>query len=172
MSAANPQPNRLARGGLIDRAQPLNFSFDGAAYQGHAGDTLAAALLANGVRLIGRSFKYHRPRGIVTAGSEEPTALVELRSGARLPFASGARPRVGCPSAHPGSSRATPRNLSDASTATPAAVPAPIECPTSAGRSNPNCSIAASTSPTARSRNPCSTPPDRPCPAASSMIKS
>ena len=51
--------------------------------QGHAGDTLASALLANGVRLIGRSFKYHRPRGILTAGSEEPNALVQLRSGAR-----------------------------------------------------------------------------------------
>ena len=50
---------------------------------GHPGDTLASALLANGVRLVGRSFKYHRPRGILTAGSEEPNALVELRAGAR-----------------------------------------------------------------------------------------
>ena len=77
------QINRLA-GGLIDRKQTLNFSFDGKAYQGHAGDTLASALLANGVRLMGRSFKYHRPRGPFTAGSEEPNALVELRKGARL----------------------------------------------------------------------------------------
>ena len=50
---------------------------------GHAGDTLASALLANGVRLVGRSFKYHRPRGFLSAGSEEPNALVELRQGAR-----------------------------------------------------------------------------------------
>ncbi|MDG1282157.1 MAG: sarcosine oxidase subunit alpha family protein [Pseudorhodobacter sp.] len=76
------QTNRIA-GGLIDRSQTLNFSFDGKTYQGHAGDTLASALIANGVRLMGRSFKYHRPRGPLTAGSEEPNALVELRSGAR-----------------------------------------------------------------------------------------
>jgi methylglutamate dehydrogenase subunit C len=70
-------------GGLIDRSRKLNFTFDGRSYTGHAGDTLASALLANDVRLIGRSFKYHRPRGVVAAGSEEPNALVELRSGAR-----------------------------------------------------------------------------------------
>src|SRR5690606_5070739 len=58
-------------------------SFDGAEYTGYQGDTLASALLANDVRLVGRSFKYHRPRGILTAGSEEPNALVELRTGAR-----------------------------------------------------------------------------------------
>ena len=63
--------------------QTLNFTFDGKQYQGHPGDTLASALLANGVRLMGRSFKYHRPRGVLTSGSEEPNALVELRSGAR-----------------------------------------------------------------------------------------
>ena len=77
------QSNRLASGGLIDRAAPLGFTFDGRAYQGFAGDTLASALLANGVRLVGRSFKYHRPRGVLSAGSEEPNALVELRGGAR-----------------------------------------------------------------------------------------
>jgi sarcosine oxidase subunit alpha len=76
------QINRL-KGGQIDRTKALNFTFDGKSYQGHAGDTLASALLANGVRLMGRSFKYHRPRGVLTAGSEEPNALVELRSGAR-----------------------------------------------------------------------------------------
>ncbi len=81
MSAA--QPNRIATGGLIDRSKALLFKFDGRAYQGHAGDTLASALLANGVTLVGRSFKYHRPRGILSAGPEEPNALVELRSGAR-----------------------------------------------------------------------------------------
>jgi sarcosine oxidase subunit alpha len=74
--------HRLASGGLIDRSRKLNFSFDGQSYQGYAGDTLASALLANGVKLVGRSFKYHRPRGILSAGSEEPNALVELRTGA------------------------------------------------------------------------------------------
>jgi heterotetrameric sarcosine oxidase alpha subunit len=78
-----PQPNRLAHGGLIDRKQVLSFQFDGKRCSGHAGDTVASALLANGVKLVGRSFKYHRPRGILTAGSEEPNALIELRNGAR-----------------------------------------------------------------------------------------
>jgi sarcosine oxidase subunit alpha len=73
---------RLPEGGIIDRSRPLNFSFDGRKYQGFAGDTLASALLANGEKLVGRSFKYHRPRGILSAGSEEPNALVELRAGA------------------------------------------------------------------------------------------
>ncbi|MFD1625650.1 sarcosine oxidase subunit alpha family protein [Azospirillum griseum] len=83
-TAQNTGPSRrLAKGGLIDRSQPLEFDFDGRPLSGVAGDTLASALLANGVTLVGRSFKYHRPRGILTAGSEEPNALVELRSGAR-----------------------------------------------------------------------------------------
>jgi sarcosine oxidase subunit alpha len=77
------QPNRLAKGGLIDRSKTVRFSFDGELLTGHRGDTLASALLANNVRLVARSFKYHRPRGILTAGSEEPNALVELRNGAR-----------------------------------------------------------------------------------------
>ncbi|MEW9807378.1 sarcosine oxidase subunit alpha family protein [Mesorhizobium sp. ZMM04-5] len=77
------QTHRLASGGLVDRSQRLDFSFDGKSMSGYAGDTLASALIANGVKLVGRSFKYHRPRGILTAGSEEPNALVELRSGAR-----------------------------------------------------------------------------------------
>ena len=76
------QINRLS-GGKIDRHQILNFTFDGKTYQGHPGDTLASALLANDVRLMGRSFKYHRPRGVLTAGSEEPNAIVELREGSR-----------------------------------------------------------------------------------------
>src|SRR6202042_1079389 len=67
---------RLASGGSIDRSRPLVFTFDGLDYQGFAGDTLASALIANGVHLVGRSFKYHRPRGIVSAGAEEPNALV------------------------------------------------------------------------------------------------
>lgn len=78
-----PQPFRLSKGGLIDRRVPLAFSFDREKFFGFAGDTLASALLASGKRLVGRSFKYHRPRGIMTAGSEEPNALVELRTGAR-----------------------------------------------------------------------------------------
>jgi len=69
---------RLSSGGLIDRDAPIQFSFDGHHYHGFEGDTLASALLANDVRLVGRSFKYHRPRGILTAGSEEPNALVTL----------------------------------------------------------------------------------------------
>ena len=67
--------------GLIDRGQTLRFTFNGRSLEGHPGDTLAAALLANGRRLVGRSFKYHRPRGVFSAGSEEPNALVQLRSG-------------------------------------------------------------------------------------------
>ncbi|MGO1078735.1 sarcosine oxidase subunit alpha family protein [Inquilinus sp. CA228] len=75
--------HRLAQGGLIDRSARLGFQFDGQRYEGHPGDSLASALLANGIRLVGRSFKYHRPRGILSAGSEEPNALVELRTGGR-----------------------------------------------------------------------------------------
>ena len=77
------QPFRRHGGGLIDRSRPLRFSFDGTEYVGYHGDTLASALLANGVRLVGRSFKYHRPRGVYTAGSEEPNAMVTLRTGGR-----------------------------------------------------------------------------------------
>ena len=77
------QPQRLASGGLIDRADTRGFTFDGKSFDGHGGDTLASALLANGVHLVGRSFKYHRPRGILASGPEEPNALVELREGAR-----------------------------------------------------------------------------------------
>ena len=74
---------RLAAGGAIDRARPLAFDYDATRYEGYAGDTLASALLANGVHLVARSFKYHRPRGIYTAGYEEPCALVQLGRGAR-----------------------------------------------------------------------------------------
>ena len=74
--------SRLASGGLVDRASPITFHFDGKAMQGLAGDTLASALVANDVKLVGRSFKYHRPRGILTAGSEEPNALVTVGAGA------------------------------------------------------------------------------------------
>ena len=77
------QINRTAGGGAIDRGHTIRFTFDGKQYEGFSGDTLASALLANGVRLYGRSFKYHRPRGLVAAGPEEPNALVTMRSGAR-----------------------------------------------------------------------------------------
>ena len=69
-------------GGLIDRSSPMHFTFNGKRMEGYAGDTLASALLANGQKLVGRSFKYHRPRGILSAGPEEPNALVQLRTGA------------------------------------------------------------------------------------------
>jgi sarcosine oxidase subunit alpha len=75
------QPFRLPRGGQIDRDRVLRFTFDGQEHEGHPGDTLASALLANGVRLVARSFKYHRPRGIFSAGMEEPSALVRLETG-------------------------------------------------------------------------------------------
>ncbi|BFG80069.1 sarcosine oxidase subunit alpha family protein [Paraburkholderia terrae] len=76
------QQNRLPSGGRINRAIPLTFTFNGRTYQGFQGDTLASALLANDVHFVARSFKYHRPRGIVTAGVEEPNALVQLERGA------------------------------------------------------------------------------------------
>lgn len=69
---------RLQNGGLIKRDRPLTFTFDGKSMDGFEGDTLASALLANDQLLVGRSFKYHRPRGIVTAGSAEPNALVSI----------------------------------------------------------------------------------------------
>jgi len=74
---------RLETAGLIDRTRPVAFTFDGARVPGWAGDTVASALLGAGRRLVGRSFKYHRPRGILTAGPEEPNALVEIREGAQ-----------------------------------------------------------------------------------------
>ena len=77
---------RIGGDGPIGRSRRIGFTFDGRAYQGLAGDTLASALLANGVRVMGRSFKYHRPRGVMTAGSEEPNALVTVgRGGAQQP---------------------------------------------------------------------------------------
>jgi len=71
---------RTASGGRIDRAKPIKFYFDNREYTGYAGDTLASALLSHGVHLFGRSFKYHRPRGVMTAGAEEPNALVRVGS--------------------------------------------------------------------------------------------
>jgi sarcosine oxidase subunit alpha len=75
--------NRLSTGGLINRQKTVKFSFNGRSYEGLEGDTLASALLANGVKLVARSWKYHRPRGILSAGVEEPNALVQLFEGAR-----------------------------------------------------------------------------------------
>jgi len=77
------QPNRLPEGGRIDRSRPLGFIFNGRRFTGFAGDTLASALLANDIHFVGRSFKYHRKRGIFSAGVEEPNALVQLELGGR-----------------------------------------------------------------------------------------
>jgi sarcosine oxidase subunit alpha len=76
--------NRIAGKGRLTPARTARFTFDGRTYQGLQGDTVASALIANGVHLVGRSFKYHRPRGIVSAGAEEPNALIDvMRDGAR-----------------------------------------------------------------------------------------
>lgn len=76
--------SRISKGGIIDRSQKISFTFDGQRYQGYQGDTLASALLAQGVVLFGRSFKYHRPRGVMSAGVEEPNALVGVGLGGRF----------------------------------------------------------------------------------------
>src|SRR5260370_658144 len=75
------QPFRLPTRGRIDPTKPLRFFFNGKAIEGYGGDTVASALLANGVRLVGRSFKYHRPRGILSHGSDEPNALLRISRG-------------------------------------------------------------------------------------------
>lgn len=74
------QRNRLSTGGRINRRKPLVFNFDGRRLMGYEGDTLASALLANGIDVVGRSFKYGRPRGIMTAGVEEPNAVLQIGS--------------------------------------------------------------------------------------------
>ena len=74
---------RLDKGGYIKRDKKISFNFNGKKYLGYKGDTLASALLANGVHLVGRSFKYHRPRGFIGAGVDEPNAKVQLYSGAK-----------------------------------------------------------------------------------------
>ncbi len=73
---------RVSGRGILDRSKPVTFSFDGQDITGFEGDTVASALLASGRRLMGRSFKYHRPRGVLTAGSEEPNALFTIGAGA------------------------------------------------------------------------------------------
>jgi heterotetrameric sarcosine oxidase alpha subunit len=77
------RPHRLASGGRIDRDRALTFTLEGRTLSGFAGDTLASALLANGITLVGRSFKYHRPRGFLSAGVEEPNGLLTLGTGER-----------------------------------------------------------------------------------------
>ena len=78
--------SRLEQGGGVDRGQPLAFTFDGKPYLGFKGDSIASALIANGVSVVGRSFKYHRPRGIWGAWTEEPNAIVDVtRSGRTTP---------------------------------------------------------------------------------------
>ena len=72
---------RVSGRGRVDTSRPVTFTFDGKSYTGGRGDTVASALLAHGVHLMGRSFKYHRPRGAVAAGSEEPNALIGTRRG-------------------------------------------------------------------------------------------
>ncbi|HLG52633.1 MAG TPA: sarcosine oxidase subunit alpha family protein [Steroidobacteraceae bacterium] len=75
---------RLPAGGRIDRSRPLSFRWNGTSLPAFSGDTVASALLANGVRVVGRSMKFHRPRGILAAGVEEPNALVTIGAGAEL----------------------------------------------------------------------------------------
>ena len=77
------QPRRLSAGGRVDRTAPIAFTFDGRTYQGLRGDTLASALLANGVDVVARSFKFGRPRGVVGSGAEEPNAIVQIGRGPR-----------------------------------------------------------------------------------------
>ena len=72
------QEFRTSSGGFIDRSKEISFIFNGKKYYGYRGDTLASALLANGIHLIGRSFKYHRPRGIFAAGVEDANGKVQL----------------------------------------------------------------------------------------------
>ena len=69
---------RTETGGRVDRESEVQFSFNGKNYTGLKGDTLSSALLANGIHLIGRSWKYHRPRGVITAGAEEPNAIFQI----------------------------------------------------------------------------------------------
>src|SRR4029079_2558485 len=77
------RPYRLSSAGRIDPNRAISFALDGKAFRGFKGDTLASALLANGVTLIGLSFKYHRPRGIMSAAIEDPNALLTLGAGGR-----------------------------------------------------------------------------------------
>ena len=75
-----PENLRIKASNFIDETIRVSFKFNGKTYYGVKGDTLASALISNNVHLVGRSFKYHRPRGIMTAGSEEPNAIVQVGS--------------------------------------------------------------------------------------------
>ena len=75
---------RIASQGILNRNKEITFYFDSKPYKGFLGDTVASALLANDVHLVGRSFKYHRPRGILGIGSEEPNALISVHKGGRV----------------------------------------------------------------------------------------
>ena len=75
------QANRLTHFNKFDTRHPINFKFNGRSLQGYIGDTLASALLANGIKLVGRSFKYHRPRGVMGVFTEETNAIVQLEPG-------------------------------------------------------------------------------------------
>ena len=78
-----PQKYRLDKEGYINRKKSISFKFNGKKYFGYEGDTLASALLANGIHLVGRSFKYHRPRGFIGSKEDEPNAKVQLYDGAK-----------------------------------------------------------------------------------------
>ena len=106
---------RLAEGGRIDRAAPLGFSFNGESFTGYAGDTLASALMANGVRLVGRSFKYHRPRGIVAPFRSPAASNTIVRAGSmplvrrsRMRWSSSAPADTANPTCAPPRSNFTP----------------------------------------------------------------
>ena len=75
------QNYRLEKIGMINRSKKISFQFNKKKYFGYEGDTLASALLANGIHLVGRSFKYHRPRGFFGAGVDEPNAKVQVQNG-------------------------------------------------------------------------------------------
>ena len=76
--------NRVNNTRFVDQTKTVSFNFDGKSYHGFEGDTLASALLSNGVHLVGRSFKYHRPRGIMSSGSEEPNAICQINDNSDL----------------------------------------------------------------------------------------
>jgi sarcosine oxidase subunit alpha len=83
VTSTRPGPWRVLRGGIIQRERTVSFRYNDTSYTGLAGDTLASALLANGVRVVARSFKFHRPRGVFSCGAEEPNGLLQIGSGAR-----------------------------------------------------------------------------------------
>ena len=100
---------RLPTGGRVDRRRPVRFSFDGRRLVGLAGDTLASALLANGIHLVARSFKYHRPRGMVTAGSEEPSKAARRAPRKPRPSSTPGNNGVNPPEKRPYTAGACPR---------------------------------------------------------------